>query len=241
MKIRCLLVDDEPIALSVLASYVRRVDALELVGQCQSAVECFSLLQSKSIDVLFLDIQMPQLSGLDLLRTLPHPPKVIITTAYREYALEGYELSVLDYLVKPIPFERFMKAVGKVFRHPLTVPLSSAAVEEEPFIFVREDRKLIRLSLRDIIWLESLRDYVKITTTTQQVVTRQTIGYFEALLPNEQFLRIHRSFMVAVAKIDALTENSIYLSGQQLAIGRYYKQQVFDRLQVRSMIGRPML
>lgn len=238
MKIRCLLVDDEPIALSVLASYVHRIDALELAGQCQSAVECFSLLQSKPVDVIFLDIQMPQLSGLDLLRMLPNPPKVILTTAYREYALEGYELAVVDYLIKPVPFERFMKAVGKLFKQPPVVPVGGAVVQEEPFIFVREDRKLIRLVLRDIIWLESLRDYVKITTTTQQVTTRQTIGYFEALLPKEQFLRIHRSFMVAVAKIEAITESHLHLPGQQLAIGRYYKQQLLDRLQLRSIQGK---
>lgn len=232
MKIRCLLIDDEPIALDILAGYVQRLDVLELAGRCQSAVEAFSVLQSQPVDLLFLDIQMPQLSGLDLVRTLPNPPKVILTTAYREYALDGYELSVLDYLVKPIPFERFMKAVGKLFTQKPVGPISAPVVDEEPFIFVRADRKLVRVNLRDIIFLESLRDYVRIITVTQQVVTRQTIAYFEELLPGGQFIRIHRSYIVAVAKIDAIADAYILAAGQQLPIGRHYKQPVFDRLQV---------
>lgn len=236
MKIRCLLVDDEPIALDVLASYVRQVDALELVGQCRSAVEAFILLQTKPVDLIFLDIQMPQLSGLDLLRTLPNPPKAIITSAYREYALDGYELDVLDYLVKPIPFERFIKAVGKVFSPKLAAPPANPVSTEEPFVFVKEDRQLIRLALGEIISLESLRDYVKITTLTQQVITRQTLGYYEELLPGEQFLRIHRSFIVAKAKIVSMTETRINLPGQTLPIGRYYKPKVVEQLQVRGLL-----
>ena len=236
MKIRCLLVDDEPIALDVMASYVRRVDALELAGQCRSAVEAFTILQNKPIELLFLDIQMPQLSGLDLLRTLPNPPKTIITSAYREYALDGYELDVLDYLVKPIPFERFMKAVGKVFTHKPAIPLPNPALTEEPFLFVKEDRQLIRLVLREIISLESLRDYVKITTPTQQITTRQTLGYYEELLPSDQFLRIHRSFIVAIAKIISMTETRISIPGQTLPIGRYYKPHVFEQLKVRELL-----
>ncbi len=237
MKITCLLLDDEPIALDILDSYVRQVDALELVGRCRSAVEAFTLLQRRPVDLLFLDIQMPQLSGLAMLRTLPNPPKTIITSAYREYALDGYELDVLDYLIKPIPFERFLKAVGKMLTHYRpAVSMPGPVVQEEPFIFVKEDRRLIRLLLRDIISIESLRDYVKIRTTTQAIVTRQTIGYYEELLPGEQFFRIHRSFMVAAGKIEAISEAHIHLPGQRLAIGRQYKKQVFERLQVRHLI-----
>ena len=236
MKITCLLVDDEPIALDILAAYVQKIGVLELVGRCHSAVEAFSVLQCKPVDLLFLDIQMPQLSGLDMLRTLANPPKTIMTSAYREYALDGYELDVLDYLIKPIPFERFMKAVGKVLTHKQTAPVTSLVVGDEPFIFVRQDRKLVRINQRDIISLESLRDYVRITTVSQSVVTRQTIGYYEELLPSEQFIRMHRSFMVAVGKIEAISESHIHLPGQRLAIGRHYKQQVFEQLQVRHLI-----
>jgi DNA-binding LytR/AlgR family response regulator len=236
MKIKCLLVDDEPIALNVLASYVRQVDALELIGQCRSGVEAFTLLQNKPVDLIFLDIQMPQLTGLDLLRTLPNPPKAIITSAYREYALDGYELDVLDYLIKPIPFERFIKAVGKVLIQKMPTLPSNPVVAEEPFLFVKEDRQLIRLAIRDIIWLESLRDYVKITTPTQQITTRQTLGYYEELLPGDQFLRIHRSFIVAKSKIISLTETRINVVGQSLPIGRYYKSHVLEQLQVREWL-----
>lgn len=241
MKIKCLLVDDEPIALDILAGYVSRVDVLELVGRCPSAVEAFSVLQSKPVDLLFLDIQMPQLSGLDLLRTLPHPPRTVITSAYRDYALDGYELDVLDYLIKPIPFERFMKAVGKVLtnqpvRYDGRVPLAPVPAGDEPFVFVKADRKLVRVNLGDILWLESLRDYVKITTPDGEILTRQTINYYEELLPTDQFLRIHRSFIVAVARIKAVTETRLDVPGQTLPIGRNYKQQVLDRLQVRSLL-----
>ena len=236
MKIRCLLVDDEPIALDILTSYVRQVDGLELVGRCRSAVEAFTVLQNKPVDLLFVDIQMPQLSGLDLLRTLPNAPKAVITSAYREYALEGYELDVLDYLIKPIPFERFMKAVGKLVTHWPVAAFQPQVLTEEPFIFVKEDRRLIRLLLRDIISLESLRDYVRFRTSTQEITTRQTISYYEELLPDEPFIRIHRSFIVAMAQIQALTETQLEVPGQTLPIGRNYKQQVFDRLQVRSLM-----
>lgn len=236
MKIKCLLVDDEPIALDILAGYVCNVEVLELVGRCGSAVEAFSVLQSKAVDLLFLDIQMPQLSGLDLLRTLPHPPKTVITSAYREYALDGYELDVLDYLIKPVSFERFMKAVGKVLMNRPVLSSVPVVVGDEPFIFVKADRKLVRVNLRDIISLESQRDYVRITTTEGLILTRQTIGYYEELLPNEQFLRIHRSFLVAVARIKAVTETQLDIQGQTLPIGRHYKQQVLDRLQIHTLL-----
>jgi DNA-binding LytR/AlgR family response regulator len=235
MTIRCLLVDDEPIALDILRTYVRQLPVLELAGCCQSAVEAFSVLQTQAVDLLLLDIQMPQLSGLALLRTLPNPPKTIITSAHREYALDGYELNVVDYLVKPVAFERFVRAVGKVISTPLATMPVAAPSREDPFLFVREDRRLVRIDLPDIISLESLRDYVRIKTTTQEIVTRQTIGYYEELLPADLFLRVHRSFMVAVSKIRAMTDNQIEVPGQMLPIGRYYKQQVFDRLQRQNL------
>jgi DNA-binding LytR/AlgR family response regulator len=237
MKIRCLLVDDEPIALDVLESYIQKVEVLELVGKCRSAVEAFTVLQQKKIDLIFLDIEMPQLSGLDLLRTLPNHPKVIITSAYREYALEGYEFDVLDYLLKPVPFERFMKAVGKVWKDQASTPVvASPVAEEEAFIFVKEDRKLVKIFLHDILFLESLRDYVKIKTVARQVTTRQTIAYYEELLPKEQFIRIHRSFIVAISKIESITENRIEVFKQEFTIGGNYKQLVFDRLHLRKLI-----
>ena len=233
MKMRCLLIDDEPIALDILTVYVRQMPVLELADRCQSAVEAFGVLQTQRVDLLFLDIQMPQLSGLSLLRTLPHPPKTIITSAHREYALDGYELNVVDYLLKPIAFERFVRAVGKAGADQLVQsPAVNPTTDEEPFLFVREDRRMVRIELRDMISLESQRDYVKIRTTTHEVTTRQTIGYYDELLPAERFIRIHRSFIVAKAKIQAITDTHIEMPGQTLPIGRHYKQSVFEQLRV---------
>jgi DNA-binding LytR/AlgR family response regulator len=171
-----------------------------------------------------------------LLKILKHPPKVIITTAYREYAAEGYEFDVLDYLVKPIPFNRFMRAVGKVIQHKTSdpAPLAAQGKEEDPFIFVKEERKLIKIYLHEIICLESLRDYIKITTTSRQVTTRHTMGFFEELLPSGQFIRIHRSFMVSLTKIESVSENRIEAGGMELAIGGNYKQLIMDKLNIKS-------
>ena len=233
MTMRCLLVDDEPIALDILTAYVRQMTVLDLTGRCQSGVEAFGVLQTQPVDLLFLDIQMPQLSGLDLLRTLPYPPRTIITSAYREYALDGYELNVVDYLIKPIAFERFVRAVGKAgFHHS---PVASPSPDEEPFLFVREDRRLVRIELQDIISLESQRDYVRIRTTTHDITPRQTIGYYQELLPADRFIRIHRSFIVAKTKIKAITDTHIEVPGQTLPIGRHYKQSVFDQLQLKNV------
>jgi DNA-binding LytR/AlgR family response regulator len=236
MKIKCLLVDDEPIAHDVLESYIRKIDVLELVGKCLSAVEAFSVLQQGNVDLLFLDIEMPQLSGIELLRVLPHPPKVIITSAYRDYALDGYEFDVIDYLIKPVPFERFMKAVGKVMKTNVSPPVTETRLEEAPFIFVKEDRKLIKVFFQDIVYLESLRDYVRIHTPDRKIQTRQTIAYYEELLPNEHFLRIHRSFIVSLSRIEAISVSNIEVLQQELPIGGNYKQMVFDVLKVRKLI-----
>lgn len=238
MKIKCLLVDDEPIAQDIIESYINRVEVLELAGKCYSAIDAFNILQTKKIDLVFLDIEMPQLSGLNLLRTLPDPPKTVITSAYPEYALEGYELDVLDYLIKPISFERFMKTVGKVLKNsPGASPASLAqAAPEDHFIFAKEERKLVKIFLKDILYLESLKDYVKIKTLTRQVITRHTITYYEQLLPKEQFIRIHRSFIVPMAKIETITENKIEAGGQSIAIGPSYKHFVWERLNLNQIM-----
>ena len=235
MKIRCLLVDDEPIAQDVIESYISRIDVLEMVGKCRSAIEAFSFLQEQSIDLILLDIQMPQLTGLEFLRTLVNPPKVIITTAYREYAVDSYELDVLDYLVKPISFERFMKAIGKIaqIRVSENNVIKDSVSQDEPFIFVKEDRKLVRIYLRDIICIESQRDYVLIMTITRQIKTRHTLQFFEELLPVKQFVRIHRSFIIAISKIQSVSENRIEAGGMELMIGGNYKQAILDRLNIK--------
>jgi len=235
MKIRCLLIDDEPIAQDVIESYIDRIEILEVVGKCRSAIEAFTFLKEQSIDLIFLDIEMPQLTGFEFLKTLPNPPKVIITTAYREYAVDSYELNVLDYLLKPISFERFMKAIGKIAqaKEVNNWAENSTVRQEEPFIFVKEDRKLVRIYLQEITYLESQRDYVIIFTTSRQIKTRHTLQYFEELLPTQQFIRIHRSFIIAISKIQSVSDNRIEAGGTELMIGGNYKQAILERLNIK--------
>lgn len=231
MYLRCLLVDDEPPALDVLESYIDMVDGLEVTSKCHNAVQAFSVLQETPVDLMFLDIKMPRLLGTDFLRSLRNPPKVIFTTAYRDYAIEGYELDIVDYLLKPIPFERFLRAVAKV-RKSETLPLPTVEKEaggqaKGTFLYFRVDRKMMKVFTREILYIESLKDYVKIiTTTSKPLVVKQTITSVEDMLPENDFVRIHRSFIVAIDKISAYTPTHLDLSGQELPIGRLYQKEV---------------
>lgn len=233
MTVRCLIVDDEPPALDVLDLYIESVESLSLAARCENALQAFQVLQQQPIDLMFLDITMPKLIGTDFLRTLRNPPPVIITTAYQEYALDGYELDVVDYLLKPIAFERFLRAVGKVLKtahHSLPVALT----EKEPsrhleggFLFFRADRKLVKVQTSDIQYVESLKDYVRIVTTTAKpLLVKQTISTLEAMLPADQFVRVHRSFIAAAAHISSYTPRHVEVGGQELPIGRLYQKDV---------------
>lgn len=244
MPIRCLLVDDEPPALDIIESYVALVDGLDVVGKCHNAIQAFSVLQSTPVDLMLLDIKMPKLLGTDFVRSLRQPPKVIFTTAYRDYALDGYELDVVDYLLKPISFERFLRAVSKVMRvdQPLVSsgqlqPTNFLATQlaekqvttssENTFLYFRVDRKMVKVFIRDIRYIESLRDYIKIiTVSAQPLVVKQSISSLEEMLPETDFLRIHRSFIVAIDKITAYTPSHIDIGGQELPIGRLYHKEV---------------
>lgn len=255
MKIRCLIVDDEPLALDVLSSYINRIEGLELVGRCENALQAFALMQEQTIDLLFLDIQMPKLDGIEFLKTLQQRPKIIFTTAYRDYAIEAFEMDAVDYLLKPIPFSRFLKALSKAYSQfqqaansaneaPATPALGSSiiiapgisnlpAVNEEGMpmqtadsIIVRADKKMIKVPLEDIQYIESLKDYVIIHVGGRRIVTKQKISYLEQKLPDGKFLRIHRSFLVALNKIQAFSPNHVEINGQELPIGRSYKSEV---------------
>ncbi|MFC5409630.1 LytR/AlgR family response regulator transcription factor [Larkinella bovis] len=240
MNVRCLLVDDEPHALEIIESYVEMIDGLEVIGKCHNAIQAFSLLQSTPVDLLFLDIKMPKLTGTDFLRSLREPPKVIFTTAYREYALDGFDLDVVDYLLKPIPFERFLRAVSKVMRleaHPASTlpPETEPALaekelvpsERDAFLYFRADRKMVKVYTKDILYVESLKDYIKIiTATAKPLVVKQAISSVEAMLPGRDFLRIHRSFIVAIDKISAWSPSHLEVAGQELPIGRLHQKDV---------------
>ena len=236
MKTRCLLVDDEPPALEVLETYVHELAQLELVGSCGNALEAFALLQEQPVDLLFLDIKMPKMLGTDFLRSLRHPPQVIFTTAYREYAYEGFELDAVDYLLKPVSLERFLKAVAKA-THPVGAPATpdespaTAAPNPEAFLYFRIDRKMVKVTLRDILYVEGLKDYVKIHRTTgPPLVVKQTVSSMEEKLSESNFLRIHRSFIVALDKIRTYSARHIEVANEELPIGRLFRPRVEEVL-----------
>ncbi|HVU95384.1 MAG TPA: LytTR family DNA-binding domain-containing protein [Puia sp.] len=236
-KIACLVVDDEPPALEVLKKYIAAVATLEVAATANNAIEALNILQTRPIDLIFLDIQMPQLLGTDLIRTLKTPPRVIFTTAHRKFAIEGYELDAVDYLLKPISFERFLKAVNKVLgaTQPATptVTTPSPSTPTDSFIHLRADRKTIPVALDDILYVESLRDYIRVVTRNKTIVTKQSISSLEESLPREAFIRIHRSYIVALAKVESYTAELVEIGRQQLPISRLYRLDVEKILQRR--------
>ncbi|MCW3116364.1 MAG: DNA-binding response regulator [Chitinophagaceae bacterium] len=230
-KINCLAVDDEPPALDVLKKYISSVQSLELVGTCADAVEALNFIRQHSVDLLFLDIQMPQILGTDFLRTLKKPPKVIFTTAFRKFAIEGFELDAVDYLLKPISFERFLKAVNKVMDASLNGTLSVENEQQnktsaDPYIYLRSDRKMIKVALSDILYIESLKDYIKVIATSGTVITKQSISSIEETLPKDMFIRIHRSFIVALNKIESYNHELVWIARHELPISRMYRHEV---------------
>jgi DNA-binding LytR/AlgR family response regulator len=236
---KCMVVDDEPLARELLESYIAQVDGLSLVKSCGNAIEAFTTLQQKQIDLIFLDIQMPQVTGLDLLKSLTDKPKVILTTAYREYAFEAFDLDVIDYLLKPVTFDRFLRGISKIYE--LKQPLGSDQPSmvnsyDEAYIYLREDREMVKIFLKDILYIESLRDYVKVKTTQQQVITYQKISYLEQKLPENKFIRIHRSFIVAFGKVSSFTVNTVKVGNIEIPIGRNYKQQALKVLNKNNVL-----
>ncbi len=234
MKLRCLLIDDEPPALNVLAKYASAITGLEIVGQCKNAIEALEVLQRKTVDVIFLDIKMPRLIGTDFLRNLAHPPKVIFVTAYREYAVDGFELDAVDYLVKPVSFERFFKAVTKLNRmigRAADRAPDAPLPEPSGFVYLKVDREMKKIFINDIEYLESWKDYVKVFLTNGKfILVKQTITSMENLLSEHKFIRIHRSYIVSLDKISGYQTTAVKVSDHELPIGRLYKQSVMERL-----------
>jgi DNA-binding LytR/AlgR family response regulator len=239
-KLNCLIVDDEPPSVEVLKTYVMSVSSLHLSGICKNAIEASNFLQTQSIDLLFLDIQMPFLLGTDLVRTLQDPPNIIFTTAYRKFAIDGFELNAVDYLLKPISFERFLKAVNKVM-HSRQKPVEEkedfmpeAGNPQNPFINLRVDRKNLKVYLRDILYIESRKDYVKVITASKTIITKQSISSLEDLLHGKNFIRIHRSFIVSVDKIVSFTSSTIEIGKYELPISRMYRMEVERQLTIQG-------
>ena len=231
-KIKCLVIDDEQPSREIIQKHIAGVDALELAGSCTNAVEALSFLQSNTVDLLFLDIQMPHILGTNFIRTLKNPPKVIFITAFRKYALEGFELDAVDFLLKPISFDRFLKAVNKILQLNLQSNLPEPEKAEtsketaQPFLYFRSDRKMVKVLFNDILYIEGLRDYIRIFTTSKTIVTKHLLSSLEEMLPADAFLRIHRSYIVSLDKIDSYNAETIEIAKKELPIGRLYKHDV---------------
>jgi DNA-binding LytR/AlgR family response regulator len=236
MKIRAMIVDDEPHAIELIQSYLQNFTDIEITAKCGDGIQAFQTLQQKKIDLIFLDIKMPGLNGTDLLKSLKNPPKVIFTTAYHDYAVEGFELNALDYLLKPVPFDRFLKAMDKVYEH-FGVSKRNASLSESDslrnkdiFLYLKIDRKMVKVDVKDILWIESLKDYIKVVLKDRVHISKQKISILEELLPDEDFLRIHRSFIVSIAMIESFNSQIIEVSGKELPIGRNYRNDCQRRL-----------
>ena len=238
---KCIIIDDEPLAREVIESFVKRVEGLELIASCSNAIQAFDIIKKEEVELFFLDIQMPKLNGIEFLKVLNPIPKIIFTTAYREYAIESYELDVIDYLLKPISFQRFLMAVNKAMNGHISDTIEKQEVKDElrsddPYIFLKADRKMVKVYLKDILYIESLKDYVRIKLPDREVISLQKISFLEQKLPEDCFIRIHRSFIVPLKKISAFSNSVIEIDGTELPIGRNYKDKVLDVLHKDSSI-----
>lgn len=230
MTINCIIVDDEPIARDILIGYIERVPYLSLVGSCADAFEAMALLNKNDIDLIILDINMPHLSGIDMLRTLKKYPAVIITSAYPDFALEGYELSVTDYLLKPFSFPRFVQATEKVVAKGQEGQ-PAAPKDEERFVMVKSDKKLTKVFLNEIVFVEAYGNYIFIHRTQDKIMSKQTLTNFETQLPGAMFIRIHKSYVVSVKAVKYLQGNEVSVGTKMLPVGKVYRDGVVKRFQ----------
>jgi DNA-binding LytR/AlgR family response regulator len=229
-RLTCLIVDDEPLAIDVIENYLQRIDNVD-IRRCENAIEAFKLFQEVKFDLVFLDIEMPLLTGLDFLKSIKNPPPIIITTAYRDYAVEGFEWEVLDYLVKPISFPRFMKAFERAIKGIRTDrPQEEGAPEEEGFLFLKTNKKMIKVLTSEILYVESLKDYIKVATIDHSWISYQTLTSITDKLPAAKFMRIHRSFTIALDKVDTMEGHCVSIAGQQIPISRECRQDLLKRI-----------
>ena len=236
MKIRTVIVDDEPLAIEVIETYLKNFSDIEIIAKCGDGIQAFNILQQKKADLMFLDVKMPGLNGTELLKSLKNPPKVIFTTAYHDYAVEGFELNALDYLLKPVSFDRFLEAMEKVYEHFGFTARQNIqtgimpARNQDIFLYLKVERKMVKVDVKDILWIESQKDYIKVVLTDRELISKQKISILEELLPEEEFLRIHRSFIISVNKIESFNSSKIEIGSKELPIGRNYKNDCQRRL-----------
>ncbi len=238
MKIKTIIVDDEPHAIEIIEAYLKKFNDIDIIAKCTDGMQAFQTLQHKKADLLFLDIKMPGLNGNELVKSLKNPPKVIFTTAYYDYAVEGFELNALDYLLKPIAFDRFLKAMNKVYdlfganNNQVSLTDGIASSNKNVFLYLRVERKTVKVDVKDILWIESLKDYIRVVMKDKIIISKQKISILEELLPHEIFLRIHRSFIVSLSMIDCFNSSSVEIRGKEIPIGRNYKNDCSKRLRV---------
>ncbi len=232
--LKTIIVDDEPLALEILEAHIAKIPELELIAKCSNALEAHQILQEQDIDLILLDIQMPQLTGTDFLKGLQNPPMVIFTTAYSNYAVEGFELNAVDYLLKPISFERFFKAINKALEqyHSKEEHKNPPSQEAEDFVFIKADKKLVKVHYKDIFYIEGLKDYVIVFTSTGKIITLQTMKKLEEKLPQNLFKRIHRSYIVNLDKIQSVIGNMVEISpkgeSKLLPVGKNYREELLN-------------
>jgi DNA-binding LytR/AlgR family response regulator len=231
MKMRCLIIDDEPLAVRLVNSYCQQLPELEVVGTCSSAIEAYRVLRQQRVDLLFLDIKMPQMLGTDFIRSLTNPPKVILITAYRKYALDGYELDIIDYVLKPLSFSRFIKAVAKAGRvlsveEEVNKPAATRE-QKDAFLYFKIDKEMIKVQLNDILFIESCKEYVKLYLEAKRpLLVKQSISSLEKLLSPHRFLRVHRSYMVTIERVQSYSATHLKIGDMNIPIGRFYKSNV---------------
>lgn len=231
---RCLIIDDEPIAIRVIRNHLSAFSNFEVVAECNNALEAMPILLKEKINLMFCDIQMPQITGVDFVRSLTHPPKVIFTTAYRDYAVDAFELNVVDYLLKPISFERFTKAINHFLEQQpqeQTSPEVGNTAPNREYLFLKADKKHYKVNLTDILYFESLGDYVIAYTTSQKIVTKERISHLSESLEPEKFIQIHRSFIVSIEKIETVGPGFVEINGKKLSVGRNYKPLLNNLMQ----------
>jgi len=230
--IRCIVVDDEPLAREAIITYIEKMPDLTLVGECENAIHAMSILRENHIDLIFLDIEMPEIDGISFLKYLKKNPGVIFTTAYRNYAVEAFDLDVIDYLLKPISFDRFLMAIDKFYeRKNLPVSHSEIIKDNRSFINIKANRKTYKIDVKKIDYIEGLKDYVKIICTDESIVTHDSLSNFEYILKQYGFIRIHNSFLVATDKIKSFNSESVFLEEKELPISRTYKKNVLSHLE----------
>jgi DNA-binding LytR/AlgR family response regulator len=235
---RCLIIDDEPLGIKLIRNHLDKLETFEVAGECNSALKAVEYLKSEKIDLIFLDINMPKITGIEFLRTLTDPPYVIITTAYREYAIEGYDLDIVDFLLKPISFERFLKAINRFCNRTRSGPLkddnNSGETEEKKYVYIQDGKTAYKLLYDEIIYFEAYGEYVKVITTTKNYLVRDSLVEFEHKLSPDIFLRIHKSFLINIRKILGFSTNQIMVKNNEFPIGRVYHDKVMKVLKAEQ-------